>query len=359
LETFPVTFPITLPRKRLDMKNLNIKDIAKIAGVGVSTVSRVINNHPDVKAQTREKVLQIVEEYNYIPNNSARNLKRSDSKNIGVLVKGIHNPFFSKIVQSIEQRIDEEGYSLILHYSTGDCNSNDIEAAIELVKEKKLKGLICLGGDFDDLNESQLIDLEVPIVLSSTSIFENANKENFSSVIIANEQSAFEAVKYLCELGHEKIGIISTGSEDRSIGKLRFQGYKKALAKKQIEYNEEFLEIGEYTFESAFNAMNRLLDKDLGLTAVFVTSDIMAIGASKAILSRGLSIPHDISVMGFDGIEYAEFFHPSITTVKQPGQWMGEKSVEILFNLIKKKGKHQHIVLETELLERESCKKLI
>lgn len=341
------------------MKNLNIKDVAKIVGVGVSTVSRVINNHPDVKAETREKVLQIIEEYNYIPNNSARNLKRSDSKNIGVLVKGIHNPFFSKIVQSIEQRIDEEGYSLILHYSTGDCNENVIEAAIELIKEKKLKGLICLGGDFDNLNESQLVDLEIPIVLSSTSIFNNANKENFSSVIIENEKAAFEAVEYLCKLGHKKIGIITTGSEDRSIGKLRFQGYKKALTKNEIEYKEDFLEIGEYTFESAFNAMNKLLDKDLDLTAVFVTSDIMAIGASKAILSKGLKIPHDISVIGFDGIEYAEFFHPSITTVKQPGEYMGEKSVEILFNLIKKKGNHRHIILETKLLERESCKKLV
>lgn len=341
------------------MKNLNIKDIAKIAGVGVSTVSRVINNHQDVKAETREKVLQIIKEYNYIPNNSARNLKRSDSKNIGVLVKGIHNPFFSKIVQSIEQRIDEEGYSLILHYSTGDCSENDIEVAIELIKEKKLKGLICLGGDFDDLNESQLVDLKVPIVLSSTSIFENANKKNFSSIIIENEKAAYKAVEYLCKLGHEKIGIITTGAEDRSIGKLRFQGYKKALDENELEYKREFLEIGEYTFESAFNAMNRLLDKNLDLTAVFITSDIMAIGASKAILSRGLRIPDDISIIGFDGIEYAEFFHPSITTVKQPGEYMGEKSVEILFDLIKKKGKNQHMILETKLLERESCKELI
>ncbi|SHJ72813.1 LacI family DNA-binding transcriptional regulator [Paramaledivibacter caminithermalis] len=339
------------------MKNLNIRDIAKIAGVGVSTVSRVINNHPDVKERTREKVLQIIEQYNYIPNNSARNLKRSDSKNIGVLVKGIHNPFFSKIVQSIEEKIDKEGYSLILHYSTGDCN--DIEAAIELIKEKKLKGLICLGGDFDNLNKSQLIDLKIPIVLSSTSIFQNENKDNFSSVIIENEEAAFKAVDYLCKLGHRKIGIIATGEGDKSIGRLRLKGYKKALHKNNMKYNAEFLEIGEYTFQSAFNAMNRLLDKDLGLTAVFATSDIMAIGASKAILKRGLNIPDDISVIGFDGIEYAEFFHPSITTIKQPGEYMGEKSVEILFDLIKKKGDHRHIILETKLLERESCKKLV
>jgi len=339
------------------MKNLNIRDIAKIAGVGVSTVSRVINNHPDVKDKTREKVLKIVEEYNYIPNNSARNLKRTDSKNIGVLVKGIFNPFFAKIIQSIEDKIDEEGYSMILHYN--DDNANDIEAAVELVKEKKLRGLICLGGNFTNLDESQLINLEVPIVLSSTDVIQNVNKEIFSSVVIENEKAAFKAVDYLCKLGHEKIGIIVTGKEDRCVGKLRFEGYKKALERNSIDYNEEFLEIGEYTFESGFNAMNNLINKKLDLTAVFVTSDIMAIGASKAILERKLRIPDDISVVGFDGIEYAEYFHPSITTIKQPDEDLGKKSVEILFDFIKRKKKHQHIILETELLERESCKKLI
>ncbi|WP_432405132.1 LacI family DNA-binding transcriptional regulator [Wukongibacter sp. M2B1] len=339
------------------MKNLNIKDIAKIAGVGVSTVSRVINNHPDVKDKTRDKVLKIIEEYNYIPNNSARNLKRTDSKNIGVLVKGIFNPFFAKLIQFIEEKIDEEGYSMILHYN--DDNANDIEAAVELIKEKKLKGLICLGGDFTSLDESQLVDLDTPIVLSSTDIIEDANRTFFSSVIIENEKAAFDAVEYLCRLGHKKIGIIATGQEDRCVGRLRFEGYKRALLKYGIEYDEGYFEIGEYTFESGFKAMNKLLDKDIDLTAVFITSDIMAIGASKAILSRGLRIPDDISIVGFDGIEYAEYFHPSISTIKQPDEGLGKKSADILFDLIKGKKNHEHIILKTELLERESCKKLI
>ncbi len=339
------------------MKDLNIKDIAKIAGVGISTVSRVINNHPDVKDKTRERIRKIIEEYNYIPNNSARNLKRTDSKNIGVLVKGIFNPFFAKIIQSIEEKINEEGYSTILHYN--DYNSNDIEVAIELVKEKKLRGIICLGGNFTNIDESQLIDLETPIVLSSADIIQDLNKEIFSSIVIENEKAASEAVDYLCKLGHEKIGIIVTGQEDKCIGKLRFQGYKKALEKNGIEYKEEFLEIGKYTFKSSFDAMNKLLDKELNLTAVFVTSDIMAIGAAKAILKRGLKIPDEISIVGFDGIEYAEYFHPSITTIKQPDEDFGKRSVEILFDLIKRKKEHQHIILETQLLKRESCKKLI
>lgn len=339
------------------MKNLNIKDIARIAGVGASTVSRVLNNRPDVNEETRKKILKIIQEYNYIPNNSARNLKRNDSKNIGVLVKGIYNPFFAKIIQSIEEKIDEQGYSMILHYNND--NSNDIEAAIELIKEKKLKGLVCLGGYFDSFDEEQLKNLKTPIVLASSNITENTNKNIFSSVIIENEKAAFKAVNYLCKLGHKRIGIISSGEDDRSVGKLRIQGYKEALMKNCLEYKSEFLEIGEYTFESGYNAMNRLLDKDLDITAVFVTSDIMAIGASKAILSCGKRIPDDISVIGFDGLEYTEYFHPSITTIKQPQKEIGHKSIEILFDIIKNEKNHRHVILETELLERESCKKIL
>lgn len=338
------------------MKNLNIKDIAKIAEVGVTTVSRVLNNHSDVKEETRQKILEIMDQYNYIPNNSARNLKRNTSNNIGLLVKGIHNPFFSKMIKSIEEEIDKEGCSMILHYN--EDNSNDIDVAVELIKEKKLKGLICLGGDFENLDKQELVNLKTPIVLASTYVIEKANKDLFSSVIIENEKAAFKAVNYIASLGHKKIGIITTGEEDRSIGKLRFEGYKRALKKNNIEYNHEFVEIGEYTFESGFNAMNKFLKKQLEITAVFVTTDIMAIGASKSILSNGLKIPEDISVVGFDGIDYSLYFHPSLTTVVQPIEEMGKKSIDVLFDLLKNKKNHQHIILETQLQERESCKKI-
>lgn len=338
------------------MSSLNIKDIARIAGVGVSTVSRVLNNRPDVNEGTRKKILKVIEDYNYIPNNSARNLKRNESKNIGVLVKGIFNPFFAKIIKSIEEKIDEEGYSMILHYNND--SSNDIETALELIKEKRLKGLVCLGGYFNNIDKDRLENLKIPIVLASSNVSENMDKGLFSSVAIQNKKATFKAVNYLCELGHKRIGIISTGEDDKSIGKLRIQGYKEALRDNDLEYESDFHEIGKYTFQSGFNAMNRLLDKNLELTAVFVTSDIMAIGASKAILSRGMIIPDDISIIGFDGIEYAEYFHPSITTIKQPQEEIGNKSIGIIFDIIKNNEDHRHEILGTELIERESCKRI-
>ncbi|AEB74766.1 LacI family DNA-binding transcriptional regulator [Clostridium botulinum] len=339
------------------MANLTIKDISRIAGVGVSTISRVLNNHPDVKDETRKKVLGVIEEVNYIPNNSARNLKRNTSKSIGVLVKGINNPFFSKMIKSIEEKIDDKKYSMILHYN--ESSTDDFDAAIELIKEKKLKGLICLGGNFDNLDKKQMENLSVPIVIASSNITSDANKNLFSSVVIENEKAAFDAVEYICKLGHRDIGIITTGEEDRSVGRLRFQGYKNAIFENEIKFDENLIEIGEYTFESGYEAMNRLLDKNLKITAVFVTTDIMAIGAAKAILSRGLKIPEDISIVGFDGIEYSKYFHPSLTTVEQPVENMAEKSIEILLDLINAKKANQHIVFETKLLKRESCRKYI
>ncbi|GAA0743642.1 LacI family DNA-binding transcriptional regulator [Clostridium oceanicum] len=337
------------------MVNLTIKDISRIAGVGVSTVSRVLNDHPDVKDETRKKVLEVIKEVNYIPNNSARNLKRNETNTIGVLIKGIHNTFFSKMINSIEEKIAEKNYSMILHYNKG--RSSDFKVAVQFIKEKKLKGLICLGGEFDDVDNDELKSLNIPVVLASTNIPQHIDKRFFSSVVIENEKESFNAVNYLCELGHKRIGIITTGERDKSVGQLRLEGYKRSLFKNNIEYDINLTEIGEYTFESGFNAMNRILNKNLEIDAIFVTTDIMAIGAAKAILSRGLKIPEDISIIGFDGLEYSKYFHPAITTISQPAEEIGKKSIKIIFDLIKNKKSHKHIVLKTELLKRESCMK--
>ena len=340
------------------MSSINIKDIARISGVGVSTVSRVLNNHPDVKDETRRKILEVMKENNYIPNNSARNLKRNASKSIGVLVKGIHNPFFSHMVKCIEEKIDAKGYTMILHYN--ESNQQDNEAAIELIKEKRLKGLICLGGNYDNIHNEEMQSLHTPIVLASTSSEELSYDGLCSSVNINNIEAAFIAVDYICGLKHRNIGLITTGEGDRTVGKLRYEGYKKALAKNNIEFNKDLVEIGGYTFSSGYEAMDRLLHKDLKITAVFVTSDIMAIGACKAILSHDLKIPEDISIVGFDGIDYSLYFHPSITTIKQPVESMGEKSIELLLELINdNKKENEHIIFDTKLEERESCKELL
>ena len=220
--------------------------------------------------------------------------------------------------------------------------------------EKKLCGLICLGGDFNDVTENDLLRLGVPLVVASTSIEDSINKNLYSSVTIDNERAAFDAVSYLCNEGHRHIGIITTGAGDLSIGTARTIGYMNALKNHHIEKNELYFDMGAYTFETAYEAMNRLFDKAPNLTAVFAISDVMAIGASKAILDRGLKIPEDISVIGFDDIDYAAFFNPALTTVRQPVKEIADSTGEIMVELLELRENHKHVQFSTQLMIRDS-----
>ena len=338
-------------------RNVNIKDIAKIAGVGVTTVSRVLNNHPDVKKETREQILSIIEEYHYIPNNSARNLKLSATKTIGVLVKGIYNPFFSRIVRVIELEIAKHGFSMILHYNPKDCVSSDTNVATEFIKEKRLSGLICLGGNYDISEAHHFEALETPIVICSAVTLGTAEREDISTVGIDDEEAAYFAVVKLIEYGHKEIAMIRIKDDDCSGSKIRYEGYKRALSAQKIDFREEFVAVGDFSYESGHKAMNELLDRDIHISAVFVATDMMAIGAARAILERGLNIPDDISVLGFDGIEFTQYFMPSISTIEQPVGLLGEKSVETIIDMINGK-KNVHCTLDTRFLKRESLKKL-
>ncbi len=335
---------------------MNIRDIARIAGVAVSTVSRVMNNHQDVGPETRERILKVMEETGYVPNSNARNLKRTSSASIGVMIKGRYNPFFLRMIEAIENEITNRHYSMILHYNHD--SANDIEAAVELIKEKRLEGLICLGGNFNQIDDSYLLDLKTPLVLASTDLEEASAYKDFSSVGVGNEKAAFGAVSHLLELGHKQIAMITSDETDICIGTLRKKGYFKALKAYGIPENNALVGSGLYTFDSGYVVAQEILNRCPDVTAFFAISDIMAIGAMRAIHEKGLRIPEDIAVVGFDGLDYAAFCHPTLTTVQQPVEEIGVKSAEILFALIDKKAENQHLILETELIVRNSTQKM-
>ncbi len=239
----------------------------------------------------------------------------------------------------------------MLHYNP-ICDTEDAEIIIEQVKEKRLNGVIYLGGNFSKNSNSYLESLDIPLVLASSNIDSDVDKKFFSSISIDNVQSAFEAVDYLCQMGHKNIGLLSSGLIDEYNGKLRTIGYEKALIHNNIPLNHKYHRDGFYTFDSGYNMAKDILTIHPEITALFSTSDIIAVGAAKYILSAGRNIPEDISIIGFDGLEYSEFFHPSISSVKQPIEAIGEKAVELLFSNTKK-----HILLQTELITRNSvCK---
>ena len=337
---------------------MNIKDIARLAGVGVSTVSRVINDQPDVKDETREKILKIIKESNYIPNNSARILKKNNTNNIGVLVKGVFNPFFAEMINIIGNRINEAGYTMILQqndYATED----DVDNLIAFVKEKRLQGIICLGGNFLNINDESFQFLDIPVVLTSVNTLSKESKSKFSSIGIDNVLAAKASIQYLIDKGHRNIGILLGEKNDVGISGLRLEGYKKALEENNIPYSEENVFIGDYDYSGAYRVTKEIINNRKDITAIFSISDIMAVGAAKSVIDQGLQVGEDISIMGFDGMDISKYYNPGITTVKQPKKNMANNSIDLLLALLAKKEEHKHIIFETKIIERESCKKVV
>lgn len=338
---------------------ITIKDVAKISGVGISTVSRVLNHSGPVSDETREKVLKAVRSTNYIPNNSARSLKTTNSKNIAVLVKIITNAFFHKLIRVIEHEVNLRGYSVILQ----DVSSaaDEIDSAIELAQDRNLCGVIIIGGRFTYTKE-KFEQLGIPCVLLTVSAGESIDKSLYSSVIVNDEEAGCQATKQLIDMGHQKIGFVFHGPSNaapENPNDLRFFGYIRALQENGIPVDPSLYDFGNLGggsgYSIGFNAMQKLYAAHRDVTAVFAFSDELAIGVAKGILSLGLKIPDDISVIGFDGTEIMEYFNPSLDTLYQPADQMALSAIESLFRMMQG-GESSHLVYDAVLLKRGSCK---
>lgn len=339
------------------MAEVTIKDIARICGVGVSTVSRAINNHPDINPETKEMILNTIREAGYVPNNSARNLKRTDTKSFAVLVKGISNPFFSDMLKVIEEESKKKHYSMYLQHVEADDDEMDV--AQELIKEKRLRGIVFLGGLFSH-SEEKVSKLTVPFVFSTVSSFpKNYDKQFYSSIAVDDRKESTKMVEYLIGLGHKRIAIIVTKPKEESIGLLRLQGYRDAMRKHNIPTDERLVIDAEYDKEpysmrNGYLAAKELIASGVDFTAVFAASDTLAIGAQRALMEAGYKIPEQVSVAGYDGLSMIQYITPSLTTIKQPATEIAEATVELLFDVIAGKKEHQHIRLEAEICENES-----
>lgn len=337
---------------------VTIKEIAKLSGVGISTVSRVLNDTPGVSEETRKKVLHAVSQTNYIPNNSARSLKMSQSKTVAVLVKDVGNPLFAKMLSTIEKEIAFRGYTLLIQNVANIANEMDV--AIGLTQDRNLCGVMIMGGYFS-YTEEKFRRLQVPCVLLTVAAHKEVDESLYSSVIIDDEKSGFDATRYLIELGHEKIGFIyQNASEVDTPNDLRFQGYLRAMEESGLPVPPTLIDQlgahpGEAGFRVGYTAMRGLLMRSPDLTAVFAFSDVLAVGAAKGAISMGKRIPEDISIIGFDGVEIMEFYNPSLDTVYQPAEQMALSGIETLFHMMQG-GEAKHLVYDTVLLKRGSCR---
>ncbi len=325
---------------------MTIKDVAEHCGVSVSTVSRVLNNHPDVSDAIREKVMAVVRELHYVPNNSARDLVKPKSDAIGLVVRGVGNPFFTGVIRAIERTITEAGYTMVLHQI--QSGEDELREGAELARSKRLLGLILLGGCFDYKPE-QTASLGIPFVCCSfTNSFGTLRKDQFSSVSINDQKEAYRAVRMLTERGHKKIAVLLDSIRDHSISQLRYMGYCQALEESGISLDSDLIEeTVTYEMADGYAGMERLLERRDDFTSVFVISDAMAVAAMKALHDHGKRIPEDCSVVAIDGIDMSAYMIPTLTTLVQPQEEMGESAVRILVDIVEGRAGNRHLLLET------------
>jgi LacI family transcriptional regulator len=304
--------------------------------------------------------MNTIKEYGYVPNNSARNLKRTDTKAIAVLVKGISNPFFTVMIKVIENECQKKHYSMeLIHVEPSE---DEVDVAQKVVKEKRLRGIIFLGGHFTHFEE-KLQKLKVPFVFSTVgaNIPSNINKDTYSHLSVDDRKESERMVDYLISLGHKKIAIIVAEPHDNSIGQLRLEGYYDALAKNGIEVDTRLIyqtddEHGHFAMENGYLTAKRMIEDGLKFSAVYAVADALAIGALRALYESGIKVPYDVSVAGFDGIDMGNYTIPSLTTMCQPIEKMAKDTSRLLFDIISGKKSHQHITYAAKLVVRESTK---
>jgi DNA-binding LacI/PurR family transcriptional regulator len=327
---------------------ITVKDVAEHAGVSIATVSRVVNHSEDVSPELREKVLHTIEELGYHPSRTAQRLRARKSLVIGLIISDIQNPFFTSVVRGIEDVAHQQDYSIILCNSDEDPEKEKLY--IDVMRSEEVAGVIISSTSQVTGYLDRLLDSGIPVVAMDRSI----KHQRVDIVSVENVLGAYEAVSHLLQKGHQWIGFIGLPM-NLTTGVERREGYINALNDHGLKPAEELMCIGDARQEGGFNCAKDLLDRGHPLTALFVSNNLMTLGALGAIKSQGLLIPEDISLIGFDDMPWAQYLSPPLTAVSQPTYELGKHSAELLLKRISNPSeKTQHIRLKTELIVRES-----
>lgn len=331
-----------------------LEEVAKLAGVSRSTVSRVINNHPNVRPEVRERVWRIIREVGYQPHAAARSLATNRTQIIGMLIPEsvttlFTDPFFALLLRGATEACNSHQYQLILSLFTASTDRQEMYHRI--LRSNSLDGAIVASASLDDPLIPNLLHDRVPFISIG-----RYPDERVHYVDVDNIEGARMAVEHLIRLGHRRIATI-TGPLDMVAGQDRLTGYRQALEARGIPVEEELIVEGDFTESGGMAAMQRLLPASP--SAVFVASDMMAIGALKALRQADLQVPHDVALVSFDDVPLASAIEPPLTTVRQPIERMGSMAVEVLLSVLQtspqEEAPTQRIVLPTELVIRASC----
>jgi len=336
-------------------KYKTIKDIAKLAKVSSSTVSRVVNKKSgNYSKKTEEKILKLVNKYHYSPNLIAKSLKTKRTKTIGIIVPDITNVIFSQLYKAMTECARKRGYTVILGCSYYDNDKEEDE--VDVMLNKLVDGMIFCGG-FDELENIEKVNkLDIPMVIAERFNFNN----NFPSVQIDNALAVEKSIDYLVRFGHRDISYISFSPKKHFSTKERCNGFVRGLKKNNINFNPEKLIIDESLrlneIEGTSNLIKKMFKEGRNMpTAFVVLADVFAIGLFKGLKKMGFNIPKDISVVGFDDSIICEYLEPSLTTVNWQEKTMGTESMNLVIDIIEGKDiKNKNIVLPAKIIERES-----
>lgn len=328
-----------------------LEEVAKLAGVSRSTVSRVINEHPHVRSETRDKVWEAIQDSGYQPHAAARSLVTNRTQIIGLVIPEavttiFTDPFFPLLIRGIAGICNSREYHLMLSLFSGQTKRESLYRRV--LRGGYVDGVIVASAMLEDPLLSRLLQDKMPFI--SVSRYPD---EEVSYVDVDNAGGARMATEHLLRLGHQRIATI-TGPLGMMAGQERLKGYRQALTLRGLPVDEALIIEGDFTEDGGKAAMRQLLAKEP--TAVFAASDMMAIGAMKAIKEAGLRVPDDVAVVGFDDLPLSSVVEPALTTVRQPIERMGTMSAEVLISLIEQETESpQHLVLPTQLVVRSSC----
>lgn len=334
---------------------VTIKDIARLSGYGVATVSRVLNDHPDVSEETRQKVMAVVEEQGFQPNANAKHLKLQNSTGIVMIVKGSMNMLFADLVGKLQALLQDAGQDTSVYYL--DEDDNEVAYACRLCRERKPMGIIFLGGDLE-LFRAGFAPITVPCVLL-TNTAQELGFSNLSSFTTDDHLAAQQVVELLAAKGHTHIGLLGGNWSCSQISYSRLSGCRDACQRLGLPFDvDRQCEPCRYSMGEAYAATLRLLGRCPDLTAIFAMSDVMAMGTIRALRDLNKRVPEDISVVGFDGISMARYSVPRLTTVRQDTQRLAERGVDILLHNIERKNRPVHEVVPFQLIMGESVARL-
>lgn len=323
---------------------VTLRDVANKAGVAVSTASYALNNSSKISLATRKKVYKAARDLGYQPHGIARNLKKQKTETIGLFLNDLSGPYYSEVIQGVQDVVSAHGYDLIVGSASGGTNST----AYKFLLEKRVDGAVILAPKINDAEISRVAKASLPIIVLDRRL----DSDYIKYVLIDNLNGAYQAVSHLINRGYHKIVYLS-GPEDSFDNQERFKGYQQALLENGFNLMPQRIVSGNFTEKEGYQVISGFLAQEERIDAIFSANDEMAIGAIQAIREMSFKIPDDIAIVGFDDIRLASYINPPLTTIRHPKYEMGRFATNMVFQVLHG-SKAESVVLPTQLITRQS-----